>query len=847
MTKLCVIHHSHTDIGYTDLQSRIGQRHVDFIRQALAIAERTADRRGPAFDGFVWTCESFWAIERFLAVAGAAERERFEGAVRAGSIGVSASYLNFNEFIGYDLLLDAFSRARDFGRAIGVDVDSAMTADINGYGWGYAEAMLALGVTNLFSCVHTHHGMYPLGGTQVPFWWETPSGGRVLVWSGEHYHFGNELGLAPGAAASYLTKDECDAEMIYHDHWGVAELRIPRYIDGLRERGYEVNVIPVMVSGLRTDNGPPSERIADMIERWNTEHEDVCRIEMMTLSGFFASLRAELAERGAQLPIHRGDWPDWWSDGPGGNPTGTRLMREAQRRLRRVRAIRRCAEDDLAGGEPASSGRDVESADRGTVRPDRAAERTVIDDLLLYAEHTFSHSNAMSDPWHALVSSISGRKQAYAAVAHDAVVGLEDAALERLGAAGLAVGVALRYTVINPFKSRFSGLARLPVGHYEFNELGLDRGALVLDAASGEVLRSQMVGVPMGGEYLVRLDLGPGGRREIVVEPVAGSEPCDGSSESDHTSRAEDGTAPAGTGAGFLAGPGAGVLETGHVRIEWVPGDGIVRWIDRACGADLLRSDRVHGAFTPVYEVTPMHGRGEARGVRAAMGLNRKGENVMRSAGCLIGEETRIDGPVVSSVTLDYGVAGCSLFLLELAAYEDEPRVDVAVRLHKDSVWEPENVYLSLPFTAGSCEQLWLAKAGALEVGAAVRPRVDQIPGTLTDYYAVDDGFALVSDQVGSTGRTGVAVSMPDCHLLQVGPLAFGERLLAGDPRLADDPQHLYAWLMNNFWETNFAASVGGFHEFRFSVRWGSGLGTTAAALSACRAANDGLVVFRHA
>ncbi len=824
MTKLCVIHHSHTDIGYTDLQSRIERRHVDFIRQALAIAKNTADRRGPVFDGFVWTCESLWGTERFLAAASGDERERFACAVRDGSIGISASYLNFNELIGYELLLESFRRARDLGTELGVSVDSAMTADINGYGWGYPEAMLAGGVTNLFSCVHTHHGMYPLGRTQIPFWWETPSGGRVLVWSGEHYHFGNELGLAPGAAASYLTKDECDAEMIHHDHWGVAELRIPRYLAGLRERGYELDIVPVMVSGLRTDNGPPSARIVDMIERWNAEHEDVCRIEMMSLSGFFAELRAEIGKMEIELPTCRGDWPDWWSDGPGGNPTGTRLTREAQRRLRRVRAL--------------SCVGDAGNRDRAGTQHDRELERRVIDDLLLYSEHTFSHSNAMSDPWHPLVSSISGRKQAYAASAHDAVIGLEDDELERLGAAGLAVGVPLRYTVINPFEYRVSGVARLPVGHYEFNELGLDRGGRVVDASSGETMRSQLAYAPMGGEYLVWLDLGPGERRELAVEPGDGGD----------------------AGGRQSRGAGTGFLETGHVRIEWVPGDGVVRWMDRSTGADLLRADRAHGAFTPVYEVTPMHGRGEACSVRGAMGLNRKGENVMRSAGCLIGEEARTVGPVVSSVTLDYGVAGASLFLLELAAYEDEPRVDVTVRLHKDSVWEPENVYLSLPFCAGANEQLWLAKAGAVEVGAAVRPRIDQIPGTLTDYYAVDDGFALVSDGEGpgAGGGMGVAVAMPDCHLLQVGPLAFGERLLAGDPRLADDPCRLYAWLMNNFWETNFAASLGGFHEFRFSVRWGdcrtARRGVAAdretavhGAMSACRTASDGLVVFRHA
>ena len=44
-----VIHHSHTDIGYTERQERIEQYHVDFIRQALDITE--AAQRGSARNG----------------------------------------------------------------------------------------------------------------------------------------------------------------------------------------------------------------------------------------------------------------------------------------------------------------------------------------------------------------------------------------------------------------------------------------------------------------------------------------------------------------------------------------------------------------------------------------------------------------------------------------------------------------------------------------------------------------------------------------------------------------------------------------------------------------------------
>ena len=254
------------------------------------------------------------------------ESDRFKRAVRAGRIGLSGNYLNLNELLDYDILYKILKRAADFGRAIDYPVNSAMTADINGSSWGFAQALYDNGIENLFTCIHTHHGMFPLK-RHTPFWWETPRGDRVLVWNGEHYHYGNELGIVPGAVSSYLTKDECDAEMIFHDHRGVAEIRIPRFFEYLEKDGYPFDFVPVMASGLRTDNAPPSLHIVDFIRYWNEAHGDRYRLEMVTLSEFFQSLRS----RETAFPVYRGDWPDWWSDGPASCPASTKIFRRAQR------------------------------------------------------------------------------------------------------------------------------------------------------------------------------------------------------------------------------------------------------------------------------------------------------------------------------------------------------------------------------------------------------------------------------------------------------------------------------------------------------------------------------------
>ena len=191
-------------------------------------------------------------------------------------------------------------------------------------------------------------------------------------------------------------------------------------------------------------------------------------------------------------------------------------------------------------------------------------------------------------------------------------------------------------------------------------------------------------------------------------------------------------------------------------------------------------------------------------------------------------------GPVFARAVLGYDVPGTSVYEVELTALKDEPRVDVAVRMHKESTWEPENVYVSLPFAPPGPHELWLDKAGA-----PVRPRIDQIPGTLTDYYSVQGGFAVIGAELG------VAVSMLDNHLLQLGPLEHGDRLLAGDPALDDDPAHAYAWLMTNYWETNFSAALGGFYEFRYSVSWGRDLRDPDAALTRVRDACRDITCFR--
>ncbi|MCL6442372.1 MAG: glycoside hydrolase [Alicyclobacillus sp.] len=796
-----VIHHSHTDIGYTDRQERITRNHIDFIQQAIEATEHMRSGARPEWKGFCWTCETFWPVEQFLAKVTPEWRQRFERALRLGDIELSANYLNMTELIDDTLQRTFIRRAVNYGNGIGVRVDSAMTADINGYGWGFAQALVDAGVQNLFSCVHTHHGMYPLGCKQMPFWWETPGGAKLLVWNGEHYHYGNVLGLVPnlpgdGGVSSHAI-DEQLAEV---------ETRLPAYLKQLEQEGYPYDFVPLMVSGIFTDNGPPNPHIAHLIHRWNQTHGDHIEIQMTTLTKFFRHLRT----LPTPIPTYRGDWPDWWTDGVASTPLHTQIFRDAQRALRLV--------DRLDPQQKYTDPHHIEEA---------------VQKLALYAEHTWGYSSSVYEPWNPMVQALGVRKEAYAAEAHRVIYNELDEILRAHGEAPLIPDRPQRYRVINPFNHEISTVVPLYVDHWEPQVHGFE----VIEAMSGHIVPHQVAPASRGVAIWVPVQLKSGEAKTLILRSgnKQGYIP---------TSRFErmgaDGimdTKPikSATPAGQVAALSECSVETPYVRIEWQPKLGIISWFDKVQQQELIRPDFRHGAFTPVYEVTPTSGPGNITSTRRKMGRNRKGINVIRSVGQM-SQVTRVTtGPLFSIVELQYTLPGTSHFVVELTAYHGLPRVDVRVRLHKDSVWDPENLYISLPFTVDDPHaQLWIEKAGAL-----VRPRVDQLPGTLTDFNCVQEGIAYVGE------RSSLAIGLPDNPLIQLGSLDYGERRLHGDPSLQDDPEHLYSWVLNNIWETNFKATTGGFYEFRYHLSWGPDICSPESAIARCHEMNTGVVSYR--
>ena len=170
-----VVHHSHTDIGYTDLQERVIAIQVNYIKTVLSMM------RQPEYADFRWNCETLYCVEEFWKQASEEDRADFARFVKEGKIGISANYLNFNDLVNADVFGKRLAKWQDKLQPFGTKIHTAMAADVNGFSMGYRDAMIENGVEFFFTNVHCHHGMYPLYQNQNAFFWENASGQRLLV------------------------------------------------------------------------------------------------------------------------------------------------------------------------------------------------------------------------------------------------------------------------------------------------------------------------------------------------------------------------------------------------------------------------------------------------------------------------------------------------------------------------------------------------------------------------------------------------------------------------------------------------------------------------------------------
>ena len=117
--------------------------------------------------------------------------ERLIKRIKEGRIEVTGMYFNFDEIPDEKILaasLAAVGRIKEKG----IPVTLAMQDDVNGIGWCLNDYFNQLGIKYLNMGTHGHRALICFDKPTM-FWWESPSGKRVLTFRAEHYMTGNTV------------------------------------------------------------------------------------------------------------------------------------------------------------------------------------------------------------------------------------------------------------------------------------------------------------------------------------------------------------------------------------------------------------------------------------------------------------------------------------------------------------------------------------------------------------------------------------------------------------------------------------------------------------------------------
>lgn len=365
------VQHSHTDIGYTRSQTEILGEHLRFIDYALDYCDMTDSY--PDASKFRWTCEAMWPVNEYLRSRPDKQIQRLKQRVAEGRIEIAGMYFNFDELPDEQILAASLQPLKTIKKE-GLEVKMAMQNDVNGVGWCLNDYYSGLGIKYLNMGTHGYKALISFDKPTL-FWWESPSGNRMLAYRAEHYMTGNFF-------------------EIHNEDFNVFEDRLLSYLTDLEGKGYKYNLVSIQHSGYFTDNSPPSTRASEMIKKWNEKYTWP-KLKTATATEFFEEMEAK---HGDEFQVIRGAWPDWWTDGFGASAREVATTRRAQTDL-----IANTAGLTMAGI-------------MGSQLPENIEDRIywANNALLFYTEHTVGYHGSVSEPFHKYSMEQRALKESYA-------------------------------------------------------------------------------------------------------------------------------------------------------------------------------------------------------------------------------------------------------------------------------------------------------------------------------------------------------------------------------------------------------------------------------------------------
>ena len=327
---------SHYDFGFVEPPEAVRERAARHIDEVLRMAETDQD--------FRWTIESVWQVDEWLkrqkkptSVLPKDNEKitRLMNVIKSGRIALSTSWGSMHtDFMGAEELNRLCYNYEILHRTYGIESNVALMDDVPGHPTSIPSVLAGSGTKYLTVGANLFIGdATSLAPGKVPFYWQSPDGGKVLTWVSQS----NRGGYTEGMTDFYLDPFSLDPytnktpfEMFNPKLAGkktpleIQEIGITELLNRYNKGGYKYDAVMTYYAHdfVEPTNVTNLERA---VKQWNLKHKEV-QLKIATPDEFLKYIETKY---GSQIPTYKGEWSGLWSESKTQSPRISALAREA--------------------------------------------------------------------------------------------------------------------------------------------------------------------------------------------------------------------------------------------------------------------------------------------------------------------------------------------------------------------------------------------------------------------------------------------------------------------------------------------------------------------------------------
>lgn len=742
--KLFVVPHEHLDIGYTDYRGKVAELHNRNQDTMLRLLAKDPDMR--------WTIDGTWIVQHYLATRKPSAQKAFLDLVREDRIGVPAQYANL---MTGTASLEEMIRSTFYGYRLhqkeGIPFDYVNITDVPSYTWSYPSILHSLGIRYFAAASNNDRAPILLWGkwnTKSPFWWEGPDGSKVLMSYSRQYLQLSFICQLPAQAAA-------------------CRQSLPIFLQANDRPSYKPDA--ALIYGTQVENTAYVPGDSQFVKQWNATYA----YPQMIVSTFPDYFRYIDKHFGNELPTVVGDGGPYWEDGE-----GTDARYAAIDRLNQQRA--------LTAEKLSTLGSFVQKDASG----EKEQIRKMWQNLILYAEHTFTYWGGYSRPQSDETRRQTFSKNQFVVNGRQEIRSILDQSLSQL-ADQIHMPVPA-IVVFNGLNWTRSGLV----------ETDLNDGTQIEEYPDMKVVPVEILRHGDGYNHVrfIARDVPSMGYKCYKIAPAGAGESSS-------------------VGANTL--PISNTIENEYYRVVFDPASGAIKSIyDMQLGKELVNPASPYRANQYIYvtggEGTQIVYLNKAM-PEAKLAIHTSQEGRVTSIrktsyGTIMTYETSgMDAPHVQS---------------QVILFDHQKKIEFINQLDKQPVDDKEAVYFSFPFAIAHPDFNYEIQNGWVD------PAHNILKGGSLEWFSVRH-WVKVSGPEFSVGLVPL-----DAPLVCLGDINRGTWPEEFKPKDAT----VYSYALNNYWHTNFIRVQQGRYTFRYVLTSGNDL--SPASLS--RLGRDAMTPLEH-